>query len=213
MKRFRKKYKHIKIRNYYCGEYGEKKQRPHYHAIIFNFDFNDKIKDQQNPQGDTLYVSKKLNDLWQLGDCWIGAVTFESAAYVARYIMKKQTGKNAFWHYNTINPDTGEILERIPEFTDMSRRPGIGKPWLEKYKTDVYPDDFVIVRGKKMKPPKYYDKNFALSDSDIFMEIENKRNTTDLKKITENTARRLKVREQVHKSRINKYKRDFENET
>ena len=70
-----------------------------------------------------------------------------------------------------------------------------------------------MINVKKMKPPKYYDKNFALSDPDIFMEIENKRNTTDLKKITENTARRLKVREQVHKSRINKYKRDFENET
>lgn len=43
----------------------------------------------------------------------------------------------------------------------MSRRPGIGSAWLDRYKSDVYPHDYVVIRdGIKVKPPKYFDKLF-----------------------------------------------------
>lgn len=151
-KRFRKSIKPKKIRYIACGEYGDDFGRPHYHAIVFNHDFSDK-----QPVNKTLYTSEKLSKLWPFGHTTIGSVTFDSIAYVARYIMKKQKGKNSKTHYETFDPTTGEISSRTPEYLTMSRRPGIGHPWLEKYRTDVYPHDFVVVNGVKCKPPKYYD--------------------------------------------------------
>lgn len=80
-------------------------------------------------------------------------LTFESAAYAARYITKKISGPEADTHYNVIDLETGEVYSsKIPEFIDMSRRPGIGKPFYEKFKTDIFPSDEVILRGIKMKP-------------------------------------------------------------
>lgn len=157
MKRLRKKFG-SNIRFFHCGEYGEIGKRPHYHACLFNFDFADKKLWKITKGGERLYISQALMDLWPFGFSTIGDVTFESAAYVARYIMKKQTGDKAFEHYNEIDPETGEVLNSIkPEYITMSRRPGIGKKWFDKYKNDVYPKDFVTVNGKKMRPPKYYD--------------------------------------------------------
>ena len=39
----------------------------------------------------------------------------------------------------------------------MSRNPGIGGGWIDKYRCEVYPSDSVVVRGGLMKPPRYYD--------------------------------------------------------
>ncbi len=163
LKRFRKKISPIKIRYLQCGEYGDQFGRPHYHAIIFGYDFADKI-----PYDDKLYTSQILDDLWTHGECKIGAVTFDSIAYVARYILKKITGPLAAHHYETFDPDTGEISQRQPEFVTMSRRPGIGKPWLEKYQTDVYPNDYVIINGLKTRPPKYYDLQYEQINPDEY---------------------------------------------
>ena len=150
MKKLRKKHK--KIRFFHCGEYGEKNKRPHYHALIFGYDFPDKYLWQtRNKQ--KYYRSEELEKLWPYGHVVIGEVTFTSCAYVARYIMKKQKGKNAEEHYH--NKETGEIIE--PEYCTMSRKPGIGYDWFEKYKTDVYPHDYCIINGKKIRPPRYYD--------------------------------------------------------
>ena len=164
MKRLRKK-TGKKIRFYHCGEYGEKFKRPHYHACLFGYQFPD-LRYFKTINGNKLYTSKYLDSVWTnkngetMGFSTIGNVTFESAAYVARYIMKKINGEKAEAHY--VNKETGEILK--PEYTTMSRRPGgLGAEWLKKYKTDVYPGDFVVVRGKKMKPPKYYDRQYELT--------------------------------------------------
>ena len=156
MKRLRKKYGNG-IRYFHCGEYGEQHKRPHYHALLFGHDFADKTvwsvkKDIK------LYVSKELQELWPHGFSTIGDVNFDSAAYVARYIMKKQTGDLAEEHYQYIHQDTGEIEQLYPEYCTMSRKPGIGYDWFQKYKTDIYPNDYVVIRNNlKIKPPKYYD--------------------------------------------------------
>lgn len=98
MKKLRKQYPDKKIRFYMCGEYGENFGRPHFHACLFNFNFDDlTLWKTQNKQ--KLYRSKKLEKLWPLGHSSVGTVTFESAAYVARYIMKKVTGDAAEDHY------------------------------------------------------------------------------------------------------------------
>ena len=88
MKRVRKRFG-TNIRFYHCGEYGEKLGRPHYHACLFNFDFEDKIL-WKEINGQKLYISQSLSELWPFGFSTIGEVTYQSAAYVARYIMKNQ---------------------------------------------------------------------------------------------------------------------------
>lgn len=157
MKRLRKHFTGVPIRYYMCGEYGENFGRPHFHACLFGLDFADKEYYRRTPTGDRLYTSKTLETIWGKGFCPIGEVTFQSAAYVARYIMKKRTGSGSFDHYNTIDDD-GVISSRTPEFNKMSLKPGIGAKWFEKFHSDVFPHDHVILKGKPCKPPRYYDK-------------------------------------------------------
>lgn len=154
------------IRSFGCAEYGSKGQRPHYHILIFNFDFPDK-KLWKTINGNRLYTSQLLSQLWPYGFTSIGDVTFESAAYVARYVTKKLTGKRAH-----------EYGDRLPERSIcVSRMPGLGRPWLDKFGTDVYPSDEVILRGKKMKPPKYYDKIYdqGLDTAPIITKVKKER--------------------------------------
>lgn len=79
------------IRYYQCGEYGEKFHRPHYHMCLFGHDFYDDREHFKTSTGDKLYVSELLSEVWGMGHCLIGDLTFESAAYVARYVTKKLT--------------------------------------------------------------------------------------------------------------------------
>lgn len=118
MKRLRKRFGEG-IRFFHCGEYGSQFGRPHYHAILFNLDFPDKVfLKEQN--GQTLYRSKILEELWPFGHSSVGSATFESAAYVARYILKKVNGDAADEWYAAVDHDTGEFFQRKPEYTTMS---------------------------------------------------------------------------------------------
>lgn len=195
-KRLRKKYGN-NIRYYYCGEYGERTGRPHYHACVFGFDFEDK-KLWKMSQENALYRSESLEKLWPYGFSSIGLVTFESAAYVARYILKKRTGDAAEEHYNYVDSD-GVIYSRMPEYTRMSRRPGIGKGWIEAYKGDVYPHDFVVIKGNKYRPPRYYDEQL---EEEVKAELKAKRRRNAEKHVENNTPERRKVREQVHCEKV-----------
>jgi len=217
MKRFRKHHG-PNIRFFHCGEYGERYKRPHYHACIFNFDFNDKEIFKYEKTTETfLYTSKALEKLWPFGFSTVGELTFESAAYVARYVTKKITGKNELlklFTYTDFDTATGEVLnERIPEYTTMSRRPGIGKPWLDKYLTDVYPHDFVVLKGKKMRPPKYYDNQLQKADPFEHDHIKERRTENAKAHGENNTAQRLDVREKLQLLKLKQLKRNLENET
>lgn len=188
------------IRYFQCGEYGSLFFRPHHHAIVFNFDFPDKklwtVRD-----GVKLYRSAILESLWPHGFCTIGDVTFESAAYVARYILKKITGPRAEGHYG----------DRLPEFITMSRRPGVGFAWYQRHKGTIYDHDQVFVRpGVVAKPPKYYDRLYDLTDHDSFVRIKLRRRTA-AKERPDNSYERLTVRERVQVLKSRKLVRPLEN--
>lgn len=209
IKRLRKRYPRRRIRYYMAGEYGENFGRPHWHACLFGIDFDDKSLWKRTSANSLLYRSADLELLWPFGYSSIGDVTFESAAYVARYIMKKVTGKNAKEHYQEIDPDTGEITNRTPEFTKMSLKPGIGYEWYKQYTADVYPHDYVIVRGKKVKPPKYYDKKYKIDNPYEFDELLYIREKSAKLRHEDNTLERLAVKEQVAKAKLQKLKRNL----
>lgn len=214
MKRLRKQ-TGAKIRFFACGEYGEKYGRPHYHACLFGYDFADKKIHSENHRQEPLFTSSLLDSVWQQGHCLIGSVTFDSAAYVARYVTKKITGPAAAAHYG----------ERRPEFTLMSRRPGIGQAWLHKFKTDVYPHDLVLVNGKRTKPPRYYDTWLENTDPLAYEALKNKRaegapsptTPTDYKKFhltgtgfDETSKARLLAKAEVQSARAKQLKRNIE---
>lgn len=204
MKRLRKRFG-AGIRFFHCGEYGETFGRPHYHACLFNFDFQDKVEWKRS-NGVPIFTSDSLSELWPYGFSTVGSVTFESAAYVARYILKKVNGDLADDHY--FDSSTG--VYRKPEYTTMSRRPGIGKGWFDKYSSDVFPSDFVVINGTKMRPPKYYDRQFEIVAPDEFEEIRDKRERSALVHVDNNTPDRLKVRETVQLRRLEKLPRTID---
>lgn len=211
MKRLRKSIYPKRVRYYHCGEYGEKLGRPHYHALLFGHDFED--KKHFSTRGDNaVYTSDSLSELWPFGFSVIGAVTFESAAYVARYIMKKVNGEKAKEHYG----------ERIPEYTTMSRRPGIGQNWFKKFESDVYPHDRVYVRGNITRPPRYYDNLLGVKDPALLALLKIKREKNSARFVTDTLSNgkvvtvsdqscdRLFVKEEVKKAQIQNLIRPLE---
>lgn len=135
---------------YMCGEYGERFGRPHYHAILFDFDFKDK-KFIRKAGDYPAYVSADLSRIWSKGLCEIGSVTQDSAVYVSSYCTKVIRGPMAEAHYGG----------RRPEFSNCSN--GIGRAWLERFHRDVYNYDGVVLKGGKvMRPPRYYDQKYEL---------------------------------------------------
>lgn len=210
MKRLRKYYTSKTIRYYACGEYGELRNRPHYHAILFGHEFEDqRLWSKKN--GNLLYRSAILETLWPYGYCSIGQVTFESAAYVARYVMKKITGDNAEKEYEILDKETGEIHQIQPEFALMSRRPGIGSDWYDEYTKDT-DKDFITINGQKCKIPRYYDNKRQKFDEEFYENIKhNRREKAGLQK-ADNTLSRLKDKEKVKKAQLTQLKRDLENE-
>jgi len=151
------------VRYFHVGEYGERNGRPHYHALLFGLRFRDESSVGQSAAGHEVFESAQLSALWPVGFNQIGRVSFESAAYVARYCVKKVTGSRAQAHYERVDAE-GCVYQLEPEYATMSRRPGIGSGWLEKYRGEVYRDDAVYARGHEVVPPRFYDKKEAERD-------------------------------------------------
>lgn len=156
------------IKFFACGEYGDSNRRPHYHACIFGYDFSDEKKSLiSEREGVKLYTHPLLTRLWPAGFSTVGAVTLESAAYVARYTLKKKYGKKAKYY---------EKMGIEPEFIRMSRRPGIGTTWFEKFQGDVFPHDYIVTgNGIKQKPPKYYLEKYGLTNPEEYTTIKDTR--------------------------------------
>lgn len=165
IKRLRKAVPRIRI--FYCGEYGEETFRPHYHAIIFGWEPDDKTLHSQT-DGLKSFTSEKLTKIWSHGHAEFSDVTFDSCAYVARYCTKKVTGEAAAAAYETTSDETGEIISIEHPFNGMSLKPGIGIPWLEKWKHDVYSKYQIIVRGSAMRPPRAYDEYIQKHHPDLW---------------------------------------------
>lgn len=208
-----------KLRFYMCGEYGALNLRPHFHACIFGYRFDDLVYLRKLSSGFKLYRSTLLEKLWTRGYSSVGDVSFESAAYVARYICAKLDGQSADWvnpasglrHYERVDKVTGEVSAVSPEFTRMSLKPGIGSEWFEKYGSEVFPSDYVISRGVKVKPPRYYFNKLKEGGlTPELDEVEYMRFCKALDCVVDSTVDRLHVREHVAKAALTFKKRSLD---
>lgn len=195
-----------KISFIHTGEYGDEFGRPHYHALIFGHDFADK-RYYTTRQGNPVWTSEILDRLWRLGRCEIGSVTFQSAAYVGRYCIKKVLGPEAVGYYQKVDHNTGEIYDVSPEYLTVSTRPAIAKDWFAKFSSDVFPSDFLVIDGKKIKVPRYYDKLQKRSAAAALADTKQKRFRLGLKGYKNSTPTRLKTREVVKLAQLSRLKR------
>lgn len=158
-----------KIRYYAAGEYGDQSDRAHYHACLFGIDFADK-REIKRQGTNVLYTSDTLANIWGLGNVSLAELNYQTAAYTARYVMKKQLGELG-GKYARLDAETGEIVQLQQPFSTMSLRPAIASDWIAKYSGDIYnaDKDFIVIRGKKVKPPKYYDLKYQ-AENPLHME-------------------------------------------
>lgn len=191
-----------RIRFYMCGEYGETTKRPHYHYLFFNRDFSDKKFYNLTKAGHRLYTSELLRELWPQGHNVIGDVTLESCAYVARYIVDKLNGPAAADHYRVVTGD-GVVVDRCPEFTCGSRRPGLASEWYEKYGNHSHRSgDFAVLDGKRVRMPRFYDNKFELTAADEMDMLRRRRRRNAVRHRKNNYVDRLRVREVVALKRL-----------
>lgn len=110
-KRLRKLNGGKRIKYYAVGEYGSKRNRPHYHAIVFNI-------------SNTSY----FDDAWNLGAVHVGNVSGASIAYTAKYIDKDKRipmfkGDDRLPEYSTMSKGLGKkYLEKRPQLLDYYKK-------------------------------------------------------------------------------------------
>lgn len=207
MKRFRKKFGKS-VRFYMCGEYGSRSGRPHYHYLFFNRDLPDRKFYKLAKNGERLYTSDILSELWTDGFNVIGDVTLESCAYVARYITEKISGPSADSHYSVVTRD-GVVIDRCPEFTCGSRRPGLAAEWYERYgRHSFVSGDFAVMNGKKVRMPRFYDARFELTDPDELARVKKRRLSNARRHRKNNTVDRRRVREVVALKKLYMFERN-----
>ncbi|ALS03454.1 VP4 [Gokushovirus WZ-2015a] len=212
MKRLRKKFSDYKIRFFACGEYGGLTKRPHYHAIVFGLHLNDLVKYKTVKEGDsyyTYYNSDSMQETWPNGFVVVGEVTWESCAYVARYVTKKLSGEHA---------DFYKKFNLVPEFLDMSRRPGIARQYYDEHGKDIYDHAYINVStpkgGRKFKPPRYFDRLFDI-DCPGFLDELKERRKRNAQSVLEGKMKRtnlipleiLKVEEEAFLNKTKKLRR------
>lgn len=190
------------IRFYYSGEYGERYGRPHYHAIIFGFDWPDKKFYKYNKRGEPIYSSEYCRELWPYGRNGSGNVTFESCAYVSGYVVDKVKGDAADEYYWRYDPRDGAEHLVEPEFSGMSRNPGIGRYWFDKYHGETYRDDFLVVNGSSVPAPRYFDVLYDSVDSVRLAKLKSVRRRRALLHKHEQTPERRRIREIVSIRRL-----------
>ncbi len=189
---------------------GCKMGRPHFHAILFNISFPDMVVCGRG-KGDILYYTDlDLVKLWQKGFVTIGQVNMDSAGYVARYAIKKITGKIAQDHYLTMNDD-GIFSSVTPEFSTQSNRPGIGAKWFDNFSSDVFPSDDVPLPGAGVykKVPRYYQILMERDDPKMIEEVKLERSKFMIDHKEEFTPDRLIAKYNVKKVQVSSLKRNL----
>lgn len=161
IKRLRKAVYPRKIRYYGVGEYGDTTRRAHYHAIIFGFYPSDPVLHSSSANGEPLYHSEFISKLWPFGFNLISPFSSNTAGYVARYVVKKQTGQAAKEIYRSVDVSTGELKPIKPPFSVMSLKPGIGFNHMNKFKDDYFRLGSTIIDGVRKPLPGAYVKRLA----------------------------------------------------
>lgn len=140
IKRLRKKLDTARtLRFFASGEYGEHTERPHYHAILYGLDVEQR---------------DEIERAWGKGHTYTKPVTPANIAYTAGYTSKK-IGYKRNMADERVDPTTGEVYQWQPPFIQMSRRPGIGghaRQWVDSWRL------YAIQDGHRQPVPRFYNE-------------------------------------------------------
>lgn len=209
-KRIRNHFPDMKIKYLQCGEYGGKTLRPHHHAIVFGLPLPQEEfkKVGMNNLNQPTWEWKPLSDIWGLGYVNIGRVTWESAAYVARYTLKKANSKDNNWYL---------AQGMLPEWISMSN--GIGEWYFEHNKNKIYKTDSVPVlnksKGVNVKPPKSYDRMLKEMDPALYEKVKAMREQNGITQeslLRHQTDLTPEERRKVSEARMKQVMKDIRNE-
>ncbi|WGL31288.1 replication initiator protein [Dipodfec virus UOA04_Rod_861] len=164
LKRLRKVLSPKTFRYFCVGEYGAESLRPHYHLILFGYIPDDLLPVGLSSSGVQQFTSPLIDKCWNMGLSTVAYFSREYCRYVAHYSLKKMTSE--------LNLPSG--FE--PEFRLMSRRPGIGRGFVEKYENDLYNYDCVVYdNGARASVPRYYDSVLSVSNPARFESVRRSR--------------------------------------
>jgi len=227
MKYLRKDFAPERVRFFMSGEYTEPGDdtlgdiffdryghrslgRPHFHAVLFGITFDDGVLFGSD-SGVKLFTSARLDRLWRKGFSTFGELTFESAAYVARYCVKKVTGDLAVDHYRRV-VSGGELVDIEPEFSGCSLRPGIGFRWIDRYFPEVALNGTVISRGREVGAPRFYMKRLEAFDGAGFARLKHEKFDLLLKHVRsgEMVDARMDSKRLVRNARVSSLKRNLQ---
>ena len=188
LKRFRKELPN-KIRYQYSAEYGPHTLRPHYHMCVYGWKPDDLEMIGRSPKGHPLWRSEFVDAKWGLGKVTVSECNFNTSLYTAKYTMKFGKNKHRL-----------RVQDRVPEFNRQSN--GLGLDFFNKFYSDMYPSDEVLVlipksKPFRLKPPEYYDRKYAEMFPEEFEEIKKRRIEKALKMAADNTPERLEVKEEI----------------
>lgn len=194
LKRLRKK---GAFRYFAAGEYGPETRRPHFHLALFGVDVG-------LPPGKEKWHSPLLERVWPDGFNSCSEFTPGRARYIAGYATKKIHGR-ASAAEEVCNFETGEIVHRRREFCVMSRNPGIGASFYERYRSDFLRGYIADRGGVKRRLPRYYVEKLRQDPS--FVEREESRIADYLKQLPEgaDSVEQLEAREANHVARVGIY--------
>lgn len=177
IKRLRARWAPRTLRHFGCGEYGEQKLRPHYHAILFG------CADKEVIQA-----------AWPYGFATADFVNPARVAYVAGYCAKKL----GFFGEAEERVDyaTGEVYRYQPPFLQMSRRPGIGgaaRRFTRSWR------DHAVWQGQPVPVPRFLHASWkeSASESEVAaLELEKRERSMTL------TIRELDASEAIARKRV-----------
>lgn len=160
------------IRFMACGEYGSKGARPHYHIIFFGLNLPaETFFEPQIINKNIYYRNKIIEDIWTKGFSNVGEANWNTISYVARYITKKINGEGSEQLYAANG--------KIKEFMRVSRMPGIGEPYYQKHKDEIYKNGYITIKNlegtHKVTPPTYFDDLFKKEHPGEFLKIQRER--------------------------------------
>lgn len=195
------------VRFFMCGEYGSKTNRPHYHYLLFNLNLVDTVPWRRATarKGSKYWVyrSPALEAVWPFGHVEAGEVNYKSASYCAGYIMKKVTGdaleeideETGLKPYELVDDRTGEVIQRAPEFSLMSRNPGLGAKFYDENREQLGRLGHCVIDGKRVRVPPYYLRKLAEDDPAAAQRVTSRARAEALSRTGDETPERKRMRQ------------------
>lgn len=147
------------------GEYGGKFGRPHYHFILFGFEFLSKI-------GNTTYVLRQIIEkTWDKGFIDISPLRYNNVGYILKYIVK--------YKFTMVGKNPKDYKEDFKPLIFSSRRPAIGKltdcdlnKLIDKITCISEPNDMSLkINGYRRAIPRYWLKQLPKEVYFVYQEL------------------------------------------